>query len=157
MPDNCDRVTSGEYAARHNPAVYYTNVTAQCLRNDAPLSFPLDLGAKLTLIVPNICDDMHSCPVSVGDAWLSRAVPAILNSAQYQARSLVLIITFDENDSAASNQVPTVVIPPSVRRGTHDGAQFTHYSLLRTTEELLHLPLLGGARTANTMVHGFNL
>lgn len=157
MPNHCDRVTSGDYAARHNPSVYYTNITAQCLRNDVPLSFPLNLAAKFTIIVPNICDDMHSCRVNVGDAWLSSTVPAILKSAQYQDRSLVLFITFDENDSGASNQVPTVVIAPSVHKGTRDGTKFTHYSLLRTTEKLLHLPLLGGARTAASMVHGFNL
>jgi hypothetical protein len=157
MPTACDRVTSGQYAARHNPAVYYTTITAACRRDDVPLSVPLNLSAKFTMIVPNICDDMHSCPVSTGDAWLSRYVPSILASPQYQSDSLVLFITFDENDSAASNQVPTIVIAPSTPRGERVGGRFTHYSLLKTTETLLHVPLLGGARTASSMVAPFHL
>ena len=30
MPAACDHVTSGSYAARHNPAVYYVNLDATC-------------------------------------------------------------------------------------------------------------------------------
>jgi hypothetical protein len=157
MPTACDHVTSGDYAARHNPAVYYTTIASVCKRNDVPLSVPLNLSAKYTMIVPNICDDMHSCPVSTGDRWLSQYVPLILSSAQYQSRSLVLFITFDENDSAASNQVPTLVIAPSTPRGERVGARFTHYSLLKTTETLLDIPQLGQSRTASSMIAPFHL
>jgi hypothetical protein len=157
MPTPCDEVTSGEYAARHNPAVYYTTLASSCGQNDVPLSLPLDLSAGFTMIVPNICDDMHSCPVSTGDAWLRQYVPLILESPQYQSRSLVLFITFDENDSMASNQVPTLVISPSTPRGQKVNTRFTHYSLLRTTEMLLHLGQLGQASTARSMVASFHL
>ncbi len=109
------------------------------------------------MIVPNICDDMHSCPVAIGDAWLRRIVPSILASSQYQSRSLVLVITFDENDSMASNRVPTLVIAPSTPRGERVAIRFTHYSLLKTTEALLHLGLLGEARTARSMIVPFHL
>ncbi|MGA7835783.1 MAG: alkaline phosphatase family protein [Acidimicrobiales bacterium] len=157
MPEACDHVTSGDYAARHNPAVYYTTIAASCRRNDLPLTLPLNLSARFTMIVPNICDDMHSCSVNVGDSWLKRFVPLILSSSQYQSRSLVLFITFDENDSAASNQVPTLVIAPSTPAGARVGVRLTHDSLLRTTEALLHLRLLGGAKTASSMVAPFHL
>lgn len=157
MPGNCDRVTSGTYAARHNPAVYYLPITAECKQFDVPLSLPLQLGASFTYIVPNICDDMHSCAVSVGDAWLREIVPLIIASPQYQARSLVLFITFDENDTQAVNRVPTFVIAPSVPRGERVTTSFTHYSLLRTTETLLHLAPLGNARDAHTMIASFHL
>jgi hypothetical protein len=157
MPSRCDRVTSGSYAARHNPAVYYRNITASCDLDDVPLTLPLALGASFTFITPNICDDMHSCAVSVGDAWLRRMVPLIVQSPEYQSGSLVLFITFDENDSQASNRVPTLVIAPSVPRGERVGVDLTHYSLLRTTESLLHVGLLGGARSARSMVAPFHL
>jgi len=157
MPGACDHVTSGSYAARHNPAVYYTNLGATCRRDDVPLTFPLRLSARFTFITPNICDDMHSCPVSIGDRWLSQVVPEIVASPQYQARSLVLFITFDENDGGPTNQVPTYVVAPSVPRHVRVGLALTHYSLLRTTENLLSLPLLGGARTARSMVGPFHL
>ena len=157
MPAACDHVTTGQYAARHNPAVYYTSIATSCRRNDVSMSLPLNLSAGFTMIVPNICDDMHSCAVSVGDAWLRRIVPLILASSQYQTRSLVLFITFDENDSMASNQVPTLVISPSTPRGERVATHFSHYSLLNTTETLLHVGLLGQARTARSMAAPFHL
>ena len=157
MPSPCDGVTSGVYAARHNPAVYYTSIASTCQQNDVPLTLPLNLSAGFTLITPNICDDMHSCPVASGDAWLHRYVPQILSSPQYQKRSLVLFITFDENDNAASNQVPTVVISPTTPRGEKVAAKFSHYSLLKTTELLLHLGQLGNAATAPSMIPSFHL
>jgi hypothetical protein len=157
MPSACDHVTSGQYAARHNPAVYYTKSAASCRRDDVPLKLPMNLSAGFTMIVPNICDDMHSCPVANGDAWLRGMVPLILTSSQYQSRSLVLFITFDENDSMASNQIPTLVIAPSTPRGERVAARFTHYSLLRSTETLLHIGLLGQAKTARSMIAPFHL
>jgi hypothetical protein len=157
MPSPCDRVTSGSYAARHNPAVYYTSIASSCRRQDVALTLPLNLGAGFTMIVPNICDDMHSCPVATGDAWLRRIVPLILASPQYQSRTLVLFITYDENDSMASNQIPTLVIAPSTPRGERAGLRLTHYSLLKTTETLLHVAPLGGARGAPSMIGPFHL
>lgn len=156
MPSPCDRVTSGQYAARHNPAVYYTNLP-DCARHDLSLTTPLNLAAAFTMITPNVCDDMHSCPVSTGDAWLRRYVALIIASPQYRARSLALFITFDENNQAPSNQVPTIVVAPTVPAGLRVARRFTHYSLLRTTEALLHLGFLGGARTAASLVAPFHL
>ena len=157
MPSACDRVTSGDYAARHNPAVYFLPVRSACAHQDVALSRPLDLSARFTLIVPNVCNDMHSCPVSVGDAWLSRTVGEIVASDAYRAHTLALFITFDESDVGASNQVPTYVVAPTVPRGLRVSIAFTHYSLLRTTETLLHLGLLGAARHAPSMVSAFHL
>lgn len=156
MPSACDRVTSGTYAARHNPAVYYTNLPS-CPLNDVALPQRLNLSAAFTMIVPNVCNDMHNCTVAAGDAWLQRFVPKILASTQYRSGSLALFITFDESNYSSTNHIPTVVVAPSVPRGLRVGTYFTHYSLLKTTETLLHLPFLGGARSASSMVRPFNL
>ncbi len=156
MPSPCDRVTSGSYAARHNPAVYYTNLPT-CSHDDVPLSSPFNLSAAFTIITPNVCNDMHSCPVATGDAWLKSHVAMILSSAQYRTGSLALFITFDENTQSSTNRIPTIVIAPSVHKGLRVATSFTHYSLLRTTEALLHLPFLAGARSANSMVTPFHL
>ena len=100
---------------------------------------------------------MHNSPVATGDTWLRRIVPLILASSQYQSRSLILFITFDENDAMASNQIPTLVIAPSVTQGKRVALRFTHYSLLKTTETLLHVGPLGQARTARSMIAPFHL
>ena len=157
MPSACDRVTSGTYAARHNPAVYYVNVAQACRTDDVALTTPLDLGAAFTMIVPNVCDDMHSCPVNVGDDWLRQIMAQIVGSAQYQAESTAVFITFDENDSGSANRIPTIVVAPSVPAGERVTTPFTHYSLLATTEALLGLPLLANAREAHSMIAPFHL
>ena len=99
----------------------------------------------------------HRLRVRTGDRWLARYVPTVLSSAPYRAQHLVLFITFDENDTQSTNRVPTWVVAPTVPRGVRVGAAFSHYSLLRTTEALLGLALLGGARTARSMVGPFRL
>ncbi len=157
MPTSCDQVSSGQYAAKHNPAAYYVNLGSACRRQDVALKYPLNLQRAFTLIVPNVCNDMHSCPVATGDAWLRRVVPMITRSPLYRARSLALFITFDENTSASSNQVPTYVVAPSVGRGQRVSAPLNSYSLLLTTEQLLHRPALAGARGARSMVALFHL
>jgi hypothetical protein len=157
MPVACDKVTSGSYAARHNPAAYYADLATTCTDDDVPLREPLRLSAAFTLITPNICDDMHNCPVSTGDTWLEHFVPQILDSPEYRSRDTALFITWDESDNGPANQVATFVVAPSVPRGLRVDAAFTHYSLLHTAEQLLGLPYLGAASTAMSMVQPFRL
>jgi hypothetical protein len=157
MPSNCDLSSGGEYAVRHNPAAYYTNIRAACASQDVPLRSLPDLSARFTFITPNVCDDMHDCPTQAGDAWLAREVPLILASPQYRAGNTAVFITFDENDAGGS-AVPMYVVAPSIRPGTTVGQAFNHFSLLRTSEELLGLhPLLGQAATAPSMIAAFHL
>ena len=68
-----------------------------------------------------------------------------------------LFITWDETEASGST-IPTYVVAPSVAPGTRSAAAFNHYSLLRTTEDLLGLrPLLGAASNAAAMTAAFNL
>jgi hypothetical protein len=153
MPGNCAPTASGLYAVKHNPAAYYTNVA--CAAQDMPLANPPDISARFTFIKPNLCDDMHDCSVAKGDAWMAGFLPKVLNSPQYRAGRAAVFITWDEGDR--SNTIPTFVIAPSTRRGTMSATAFSHYSLLRTTEEMLGLPRLGKASTAASMRSAFHL
>lgn len=150
MPSSCSLVSAGSYAAKHNPAVYYSggDDRTACHTDDLPFSeFPSVLnGGQLpmfTSITPNICDDMHDCPVSTGDQWLATWVPKILDTASYRDGTTAVFIVWDEPTPLAN-----VVLAPSVRPGTVSGASVNHYSLLRATEEMLGLPLLAQAVTA---------
>jgi hypothetical protein len=49
------------------------------------------------------------------------------------------------------------VAAPSVPSGIRSSVPFNHYSLLRTAEQLLGLPLLDNSRTAQSMVAAFHL
>jgi hypothetical protein len=156
MPTNCALTDSGRYAVRHNPAAYYTRIRAACAQQDVPLGAPA-LDAAFTFITPNLCDDMHDCPVSTGDAWLQSFVPQLIATPQYQNGDTAIMITFDENDGSPTNHVSTIVVAPSVAPGTQDATPYTHYSLLRTTEEMLGVPALGAAASATSMRAGFRL
>jgi phosphatidylinositol-3-phosphatase len=154
MPSHCARDDSGEYAVRHNPESYYTNLGRGCSRYDVPFGAKPDLSARFTLVTPNVVNDMHDGSIADGDRFLQAYVPALMATPQYRSGNTVIFIVWDENDGASGNRVPCIVISPFTHR-TRDGARYTHYSLLRTTEALLGLPLLGNARSANSMVGKF--
>jgi hypothetical protein len=122
-----------------------------------------------SFVTPDACHDMHDCPKRVGDAWLRSWLPLILANTSYQNGELVVFLTFDEgrggfegeschlHPSDPSCHVATIVISPYVEPGTVSRTPFTHYSLLRTTENLLGLPLLGRAQNAVGMRRAFGL
>jgi phosphatidylinositol-3-phosphatase len=154
MPSTCAKGDSGEYAVRHNPETYYTNLGQECSRYDVPFGAKPDLSARFTFMTPNLINDMHDGSISDGDRFLQSYVPALMATAQYRSRNTVIFITWDENDGASGNRVPCIVISPFTH-GVRDGTGYTHYSLLRTTEALLGLPLLSNARSANSMLGKF--
>lgn len=166
MPANCALSNSGLYAVRHNPAVYYTNVRGQCASQDVPLGARPDLSARFTFVAPSLCNSMHSCStgqtttqqVRNGDKWLSTFLPKALASRQYRAGSTAVFVTWDEDDYHHNQHIPTLVLAPSVPRGIKVGTTFNHYSMLRTTEELLGIGrYVGNAANASSMRRGFHL
>jgi hypothetical protein len=168
MPINCALADHGAYVARHNPEVYYLAVRGTCRRMDLPLGsasagpFRRALASgnlpAFSFVAPNTCDDMHSCGVAAGDAWLAEWVPLIANSGLYREGKLVLFIAWDENDGAAGNRVPLIVVSSFTRPGTVSRVRFSHYSLLRTTEALLGLHVfLGHAASARSLRASFGL
>jgi hypothetical protein len=157
MPSNCAKASSGLYAVKHNPAAYYTNIAAACAAQDVPLTNPPDLSARFTFVTPNMCSDMHDCSIDAGDAWLATWMPRFLDSAEYRRGRTAIFLTFDEDDMQPANHIATVVVSPSTPAGLGDGTRFDHYSMLRTTEEMLGLPALGGAATAPSMRSAFHL
>ena len=166
MPSNCLLTSSGTYAVKHNPEAYYTPVRTQCLANNVPMGSTAsgnlhnDLAAGLprfSFLTPNLCNDMHDCSIATGDAWLQSWVPQLIAGPDYRAGRLAIVITFDENSGTSGNQVYTAVISPFTTPGTRSATNFTHYSLLRTAEEILNVPLLGSAAGASSMRSAFNL
>jgi chitodextrinase len=157
MSSNCRLTDSSTYAVKHNPAAYYTGIRTACASLDVPLASTPDISAAYTFVTPNLCNDMHDCSVSTGDSWLATFLPQILSSSAYTSGSTAIFITWDEDDSSASNHVATLVIAPSVPVGTIVVTSLNHYSMLRTTEELLGLSTyLGNAATATSMRNPFH-
>jgi hypothetical protein len=155
MPSRCQRSNGDRYAVRHNPAVYYTGIRGVCAKRDVPLGPRPDLSARFTFVTPNLCNDMHDCSVATGDAWLKGFMSKVFHTHEYRSSRTVVFITWDEG--GGSQRIPTLVVSPTTRPGTRSNASYSHYSLLRSTEQLLGLPPLGQAASAASMLHEFSL
>lgn len=143
------------YRQKHNPFIYYDNVRtnrARCNKIVPLTDFAADIQANtipdFVWITPNMCNDMHDCPISTGDAWLKTWVPAILRSSAWQDQG-VLFITFDEGTisgaccwQAARSRLATLVISPLGKPHFVSETPYTHYSLLHTIAAAWQLPLL---------------
>lgn len=160
--------SSGDYAKKHNPAAYYPAIAAAYVRQAVPLGQP-DNGAlardlrqdglsRFSLIVPNVCHDEHNCSIDEGDRWLRTWIPLILGSPAYTSGHTALFITYDEG-AGNDNRVYTVAVAPSIHPATIIHAPLTHYSLLKTVQELLGLPCLAHAcdTTTASMLPGLRL
>ena len=141
--------TSGEYARKHVPWTDFSNVPAA---DSQPFtSFPAGDYARLpalSFVIPNLCHDMHDCPVSTGDAWLRAHLSGYARWAASHAS--LLVVTWDEDDSSAGNQIPTIMTGQMVRAGRYS-APVTHYGVLRTLESLYRLPPTGHAAAAHVI------
>lgn len=87
---------SGTYARKHEPAISFSDIRANATRCGyiADFSHFDPSSADFELIVPNMCNDMHDCSVSSGDAFLRSFVPRIIDSPAFE--DSVLFITWDE-------------------------------------------------------------
>ena len=142
--------SSPPYDGDHNPFAYYGG---QCPNNVVPfeqLASDLDTRAtRFAWIGPDACHDQHNCSTSAGDAWLRQTVGMITSSKSWVAGA-VIFITWDEDDGSASNRVLTLVLRPDVKHRVST-TRYDHYSLLATIEDILGVPRLANARSAQPM------
>jgi phosphatidylinositol-3-phosphatase len=109
-----DATATDQYAARHNPFVYFHSVIdlPTCQQNDVDFSrLAPDLASEATtpnyaFLTPDLCNDGHDEPCPDGKAggmkqansFLEGLVPQILASPAYRNHGL-LIVTFDEAEA----------------------------------------------------------
>jgi acid phosphatase len=139
----------GLYARKHNPWVDFTSTPPGA---NQPLSaIPGDLAAlpKVAIVIPDLCHDMHDCPVSVGDSWARDHLSGYVNWAH--THNSLLVVTFDEDDGTVANHIPTVLVGPMVRPGVAP-ARVDHYTLLRTLEDAFGLSPLGAAASTPALI-----
>jgi hypothetical protein len=140
--------------------MYYPGVTnhkTSCAAHIVPFTrLAEDLKSASALphfvfISPNMCNDMHDCPVATGDAWLSRQVPSILASPAFTTQNSLLVIVWDEGEGN-NNKVSTIFAGPAAKTAYKSDGAFTHYSLLHTVEDLWGLaPLTDNDKNAPVM------
>ncbi len=179
MSSACSARDVGLYRVKHNAAPYFPALGRTCRLGNQPLgtstrgSFASALAhnrvARFNFVVPNMCNSTHDCSLAAGDRWLRLWVPRILSSNSYRAGRTAIFVSWDEGEGGhnrmscatstdQSCHVATVVVSPSTRRGARSAISFSHWSLLRTTEEMLRVrPLLGHSARANSMRRAFGL
>jgi hypothetical protein len=158
------------YAPKHNPFVYFDDVTGTLNPNFAygiahirPYS---ELARDLTnhtvaaynFITPNLCNDMHdSCaPVSnmilQGDNWLATEIPKIMSSSAYTNNGAIFIV-WDESQGTGSPSIGLICVSPLAKgNGYASNVQYTHSSLLRTVQEIFKVtPLIRDAANASNL------
>ena len=138
---------SGRYAKKHDPFAYFRDIVSNPERRARIVPFGQftgDLRAHalpdFSFVIPDLCHDMHDCPVAVGDAWLRRFAPPLLRLV----RTAVFVL-FDEGTSNLNGggHVAGLVLGTTVRPAGRFTDVTSHYGVLRTIEEAWGLPLLG--------------
>ncbi len=157
------------YAVRHNPVMYFDDVTGtNCstyaygiahIRPYSELAGDLTNGtvARYNFITPNLCDDGHdTCAplnnnLAQADTWLSAEIPKIMASPAYTDNGAIFI-TWDEgvNDDGP---IGMIVLSPLARGGGYsNNIAYKHSSLLRSMQETFGVgPLLNDATNAASL------
>ena len=173
MPEPCALSNSGTYGVRHVPSTYYTDVRAACAASTLPLGDPATgelprraaagTLAPYTLVTPDDCHNMHGNPdcgnasgdVTAADTWLRERLAPVLAGPDFRSGRLVVLVVWDEG-SDQSDHVPLLVLQRDLHR-VRATTSVTGCSVLRATEEIERLPLLGCARTAPSLLGAVGL
>ncbi|HKC26548.1 MAG TPA: alkaline phosphatase family protein [Jatrophihabitans sp.] len=170
MTSNCQLSSSGNYAVKHNPWAYFNGSTqrSNCKAGDVPMGTTasgnllkdINSGSlpNSGMMVPNLCNDAHNCSLGTADTWLKSWLPKLMAGPDYTSGKLTIVVTFDEDDSSAGNNVAFVVVDPRLNNAhkvvTTNG---THYSLTRWYDQNVGAALLRNAATAADLKSAFGL
>ncbi len=147
--------SAGRYVRKHDPFLYFRDVLASPARRRRVVPFTQlahDVATRtlpdFALVVPDLCHDMHDCPVATGDAWLREHVEPLLRSPAL-AGGVVFVVS-DEGTSGegGGGNVEALALGPTVRPGSVFSRATDHYGLLRTIEDAWGLPRLGFSASA---------
>jgi hypothetical protein len=160
MPSACDQTSSGNYAAKHNPAAYYTALTS-CGTNDVPIAgitcnpsktmtactapsnaFTTDLTndtlPAFAFVTPNLLNDMHNGTVTQGDNWMFTYLPLVLASKAYLSGEMAIFVLWDEQNTFSSGgPTPNFFVSPYITAGTFSSTLMNHFAALGSAESAL--------------------
>ncbi len=186
IPSPCALDAKGEYETGHNPAIWFLPIRDECMRSNVDTtSLVSDLGTgnlpSFAWILPNDSHNGHTSEggkdrsITIADAWLKARMAGIVASPQFADGSTVVMVTWDEGNLTGSRfnrnclrpalaediscRVATIVASRWVPPGTTSALPFSHYSILKTAERLLGLPLLAHAADpgVSDMIRAFGL
>ncbi len=154
---------STHYARKHVPSLLFSSTSqdAPCrahvrrfpgapAADGAPIaSFGGITPEPFTVVIPNLCHDLHDAAANCGtagggpagaDGWLRLNWEDLVAGAGSRG---VVILTWDESDGG-DPPIPTFIAGAGITSG-QDSAQYDHASTLRAIEDAFGLPCLAGA------------
>jgi phosphatidylinositol-3-phosphatase len=137
--------SSPRFAKKHMPFLYFAGQASHV----KPLTaFDAEVPPTYSFIAPDLCDDMHDCPVATGDRWLARFIPPLLTLPRTAA-----FVIFDEGSSneGGGGRVAAIAAGTAVRAHSSSAQPASHDVLLRTIDDALGLPHLGASARARPL------
>jgi hypothetical protein len=149
LPGSCGITSSGNYAAKHNPFVFFKDVVGSYATPSAfctshivdysTLATDITNGtlADFIEITPNLCNDGHDCNNATVETFLqSTTIQAVFTYVLNPAHHAILIIDWDESES--TNLLPMMVIAPtSTLSSSHNvTTHVDHSSFVRSMQKI---------------------
>ena len=132
-----------KYRRKHIPWANWVSTVVPLPANQLPPSvhqpftaFPTNFSTlpAVSFVVPDQDHDMHDGSRKDADTWLQTNLSAYANWCQ--AHNSLLIVTWDEDDYAGINRIPTVFYGAHLKNGTSNSSSWTLHNLTRTVEDI---------------------
>ena len=167
---DCPTTEHYPYAPRHNPFIFFQDVTndgAYCISHVRPFTeLATDLAnnaaSRYNFITPNLCNDMHDaagCSGATGDAilngdnWLKSNLPTLFDSSTYKNGGAIFVIWDEDSGDTTNNPIGMIVLSPFAKgNGYNNTIAYSFSSLIRTLQEIFGVsPFLANAAFATDL------
>jgi hypothetical protein len=166
--------SSGEYVLRHCPWIQALtsvggNLPVTCAQ---PFSaFPTTYSSlpTLSIVIPNLDDDMHDGTPAAADTWLKTNLGAYATYCQTASNNSLLIVQWDEDATGGSegdgstvgntsdNHIATIIYGAAVAKGQYpESAPINHYNILNTIMTMYGLAPIGDSVGVSTITDIFS-
>jgi phosphatidylinositol-3-phosphatase len=149
-----NKAASGKYVRKHNPAANWMGTGPNQIpatTNQPFTAFPstnFELLPTVCCVVPNQNNNMHDGSIKTADTWVSKKLNSYIQWAK--THNSLFILTFDEDNDEENNKIVTIFTGKMVKKGQYSKT-ITHYSILRTIEEMYGLPFAGKAKKTSAI------
>ena len=149
----CGLVSTGRYAAKHNPFVYFDDINGWDGKTFQPSTrcnehvvdytqLETDIAQnaipKYVFITPNLDHDMHDGSVAQGDLWLSTEMAKIMATDAYKNNGVIFLL-WDEGSGSLGpgDDPPFIAISPLAQPGLKSKVSYDTSSYLKTVQQIL--------------------
>ncbi len=136
---------------RHNPWELFPEGTTVEQSFSAFPTTDFSSLPDVSFVIPNLNDDMHDGTIGEADTWLDNNISAYAQWAV--THNSLLIVTWDENDGSAGNQIPGILYGANINPGTYD-TNYDHYDILASVAGSFELTAPNNGATATGLGNG---